>query len=163
MEGYFMTIINDDRYLANTYSNPDKNTFLKKELNFSGTIMYHDLQGNMTNVVLTKKKIQLNKTASTSRFSSKGKISAAYLDHCTETAIYEVIGVNCYDIGSYYTFCQSIYSIYVGHTICGNGGGSGPGATALEVVVVQVVAQLQARLVVGELQIMLTTCASLQV
>jgi hypothetical protein len=122
-----MTIISDDKYLTDTSSDPDKNTFLKKELNFSGTIVYHDLQGNMTNVVSVNKQAQLYKTASRARFSSKGKLSAAYPDQCTETPIYEVIGVNCYDIGSYYTYCQNVYSVYVGHTICGNGGGSGPG------------------------------------
>ncbi|MFD0941841.1 hypothetical protein [Pedobacter boryungensis] len=125
-EGYFMTIINSDEYLAETSSNPSKNTFLQKEQNFTGTIVYHDLQGNMTNVVSIGKSTRLNKQESLKSSFGTGRVSQALPPTCVETPIYEVFGVGCVDINEYYIFCESVYSVYVGHTICGDGGGVPP-------------------------------------
>ncbi|TBO42636.1 hypothetical protein [Pedobacter kyonggii] len=124
-EGYFMTIISSDEYLASS-SNPEQNTFLKKEPNFTGTIVYHNLDGKMTNAISIGGVKLPNKLASINHQSGSGKIMQALPDACIETPIYEVIGVDCYDIGGYYTYCENVYSLYVGHTICG--GGSGPAA-----------------------------------
>jgi hypothetical protein len=124
-EGYFMTIINSDGYLANASSNPKKNTFLKKEANFSGTIVYHDLSGKMTNAITIGNMLIPGKESSL-KSPSSNKVSSALPESCIETPIYEVIGVGCTDISANFTYCESVYSVYIGTTICGNGGSPNP-------------------------------------
>ncbi|MBT2563405.1 hypothetical protein J7E50_01315 [Pedobacter sp. ISL-68] len=121
-EGYFMTIISSDTYLAKNGSNPYNNSHLRKESDFEGTIVYHDLSGKMLNAFSISKLKLANKQASINP-TPKDKISIAIPDNCVGTPVYEVIGTDCYDIGAYYTYCENVYSIYLGSTGCGSGGG----------------------------------------
>ncbi|TBO45060.1 hypothetical protein [Pedobacter kyonggii] len=150
-EGYFMTIINSDEYLETT-SNPEQNTFLKKEASFIGTVVYHDFQGKMTNAISIGGIKLLNKKVSVNSQAARGKIMQAFPDECKETDIYQVIGIGCFDIGAY-TYCENSYSIYVGRTKCGggsepgagSGGGAGGGGTSNPPVILKVDVDSNAR------------------
>lgn len=121
-EGYFMTIISSDTYLAAKGSSSYNNSYLKKESGFEGTIVYHDLNGKMLNAFSINKLKPANKQASI-KPTPKDKVNIAIPDNCVGTPVYEVIGTDCYDVGAYYTYCENVYSIYLGSTGCGSGGG----------------------------------------
>ncbi|MBT2561216.1 hypothetical protein J7E50_10275 [Pedobacter sp. ISL-68] len=54
--------------------------------------------------------------------SKNQNVSIAYPDDCKDIPIYQIMGYNCVDVGSNFTYCESVYSNYIGsQTICGTG------------------------------------------
>ncbi|MCX2573809.1 SprT family zinc-dependent metalloprotease [Pedobacter sandarakinus] len=121
-EACFMTIISSADYLANTDAKPENNTYLKQQANFEGLIIYHNLNGDyVAGKKFGKMQNELDKQLSLSPVKDR-KVSIAVPDNCREIYIYQIMGYNCVDVGSNFTYCESTYSNYVGsQTICGTG------------------------------------------
>ncbi|MCX2573887.1 hypothetical protein [Pedobacter sandarakinus] len=121
-EACFMTIISGNDYLAQRDARPENNTYLKQEDNFEGIILYHSLKGEyIASKRFGKLQYELDKQLSLSPDKNRNA-SIAYPDDCKEIPIYQIMGYNCVDVGSNFTYCQSVYSNYVGsQTICGTG------------------------------------------
>jgi len=121
-EACFMTIIFGNDYLTHAGVRPENNTYLKQENNFEGIILYHNLQGEyIASKRFGKMRYELDKQLSLSPIKNRN-LSIAYPDDCKDIPVYQIMGYNCVDVGSNFTYCQSVYSNYIGsQTICGTG------------------------------------------
>lgn len=121
-EACFMTIISANDYLAHADARPENNTYLKQENNFEGIILYHNLKGEyIASKRFGKMRYELDKRLSLSP-AKNHNVSIAYPDDCKDIPIYQIMGYNCVDVGSNFTYCQSVSSNYIGsQTICGTG------------------------------------------
>jgi hypothetical protein len=119
---FFITFIFDEIYLTDSNSKPESNTHTKQQPNFSGSIIYHDINGNLMRGLFVNNSISKDKAVS-AKSDPNNKLGIALPDECKEIPVYQVIGENCFDISYYYTYCQNVFSIYLGHTSCAGGGG----------------------------------------
>lgn len=121
-ETCFMTIISGNDYLTHSDARPENNTYLKQENNFEGIILYHNLRGEyIASKRFGKMRYEIDKQLSLSPSKNKN-VSIAYPDDCKDIPIYQIMGYNCVDVGSNFTYCQSVSSNYIGsQTICGTG------------------------------------------
>lgn len=126
-QGYFITIISSDEYLKLAGANPQNNTHLKQESDFSGAIIYHDLNGNYNaGRRFDKQENLLNKLSSTKN-EGPGKISQAIPSGCYEQDLWEVFGQGCSEVpGGLH--CNYIYSELTGtYLVCPDGNNPNPG------------------------------------
>lgn len=117
-EGYFMPFINSDEYLKLKDVNPQNNNYLNQEPNFSGAIIYHNLDGSYnTSKRFSKNENLLNKLSS-SKNEIPGKISQAIPPGCYEEELWEVFGVGCTEVpGGLH--CDYVYSVPAGtYLVC---------------------------------------------
>lgn len=104
-EACFMTIISGNDYLTHADARPENNTYLKQENNFEGIILYHNLKGEyIASKRFGKLRYELDKQLSLSP-AKNHNVSIAYPDDCKDIPVYQIMGYNCVDVGSNFTYC----------------------------------------------------------
>lgn len=130
-EGYIMTIIGDADYLKAKKFQISNNSYLRKDKDFSGYVLFHDIDGNFVNGWQYKNgKVSGSMTlASPNQSSFKLKV-APILQTCQVITVYEyyVDDPSIITIIGEYISCNTSGGGYAGG---GNGGGgSGSGAAS---------------------------------